>query len=276
MSKPPESVNPWRNPLAVDNAAGTLLGQALAAGERLKSRLAQGRALGSFLIELPCPAAVRSIALAGFEFVVIDMEHSSVDFTRLETLLIAAQSVGLATLVRTWSNDEGLIGKALDLGANGILAAHVESAAQARAIVDQARFAPRGLRGFSPLVQYDSLAQPFRALDAATYVAVQIEGRSALASVAEIAAVDGVDAIFVGPYDLALSLNVAPNSDAVFAAAERVAAAVPAHVTLGLYLDDPARCADWLRRRFRLQCVSFDGRMLANGARAIAAQARIP
>jgi 2-keto-3-deoxy-L-rhamnonate aldolase RhmA len=273
MTHPSHTVNPWQNPLAVDNAAALQLGRGLCAGADLRRKIAAGRALGTFLIELPCPATVKSLALAGFDFVVLDMEHSSVDFVQLQSLIVAAQAAGLVSLVRTWGNDSGLIGKALDLGANGILAAHVETAEQARAIVAQARFAPRGLRGFSPLVQYDALNRPFQDLDASTYVVVQIEGRAALDRVDEIAAVPGIDAIFVGPYDLALSLNVAPNSPAVFSAAEKVAAAVSPGIALGIYLDDPAQCQDWLSRRFRLQCVSFDGRMLANGARAIAQRA---
>ena len=163
------------------------------------------------------------MALAGFDFVVIDMEHSTVDFSRLEALIGAAHAAGLATLVRPWGEDVGLIGKVLDIGANGIMAPHVESPARARAIVEQARFAPLGNRGFSPLTKYDALGEPLRALGDATYVVAQIEGRQALANIAAIAAVPGIDAVFVGPYDLALSLGVPPGSPQVFAAAEELA-----------------------------------------------------
>ena len=135
-----------------------------------------------------------------------------VDFSRLEALIGAGQAAGLATLVRPWGEDVGLIGKVLDIGANGIMASHVESPARARAIVEQARFAPRGNRGFSPLTKYDALGEPLRTLDDATYVVAQIEGRQALANIAAIATVPGVDAVFVGPYDLALSLGVPPGS----------------------------------------------------------------
>ena len=273
MSDYSNTVNPWKNPLAVTNPAVEILSKGLQAGLELRRKARGGRALGTFLIELPCPATLVTLALAGFDFVVLDMEHSGIDFARLESLILAGHAAGLALLVRTWGKDVGLIGKALDLGANGILAPHVESAAHARAIVEQARFGPRGRRGFSPLTKYDALGQPFRDLDAATYVVVQIEGRAALDSVKDIAGVPGIDAIFVGPYDLALSLNVEPGSDAVYAAADRVAAAVPDEITLGIYIDDPIQCRNWTNRRFVLQCVSFDGRMLANGARAIAQQA---
>ena len=151
---------------------------------------------------------------------------------------------------------------------------HVESAQRASAVVEQARFAPLGSRGFSPLARFDCLEEPLRQLNDATYVVVQVEGTLGVANAAEIAAVDGIDAMFVGPYDLALSLGVAPGSKQVFEAAARLAADVPAQRALGIYIDDPTTCGDWAARRFALQCVSFDGRMFANAARQVARSAR--
>jgi 2-keto-3-deoxy-L-rhamnonate aldolase RhmA len=264
----------WRNPLAVENAGAENISRALTLGAELRRKVSAGWALGTFVLENPVPATVSAMALAGFDFVVIDMEHSSVDFSTLEPLIAAAHAAGLAALVRPWGEDVGLIGKALDIGANGVMAARVESPDRARAIVEQARFAPLGNRGFSPLTKYDALGEPLRALDESTYVVLQIEGRRGIESIREITAVPGIDAVFVGPYDLALSLGVPPGSPQVFSAAEQLAKSVPASVGLGIYIDDPAKCADWSTRRFALQCVSFDGRMLANGARAVASQAK--
>jgi 2-keto-3-deoxy-L-rhamnonate aldolase RhmA len=264
----------WRNPLAVENAGAKRISRSLTLGADLRRKVATGCALGTFVLESPVPATLRTMALAGFDFVVIDMEHSTIDFSRLEALIGAGQAAGLATLVRPWGEDVGLIGKVLDIGANGIMASHVESPARARAIVEQARFAPRGNRGFSPLTKYDALGEPLRALDDATYVVAQIEGQQALANVAAIAAVPGVDAVFVGPYDLALSLGLPPGSPSVFAAAEELSKTVPDGVALGIYIDDPAKCGDWAARRFALQCVSFDGRMLSNAARSVVTQAK--
>jgi 4-hydroxy-2-oxoheptanedioate aldolase len=264
----------WRNPLAVENAGAERISRALTLGADLRRKVAAGCALGTFVLESPVPATLGAMALAGFDFVVIDMEHSTIDFSRLEALIGAGQAAGLATLVRPWGEDVGLIGKILDIGANGIMASHVESPARARAIVEQARFAPLGNRGFSPLTKYDALDEPLRVLGDATYVVAQIEGRQALANIAAIATVPGVDAVFVGPYDLALSLDVPPGSPPVFAAAEELSKAVPDGVALGIYIDDPAKCGDWAARRFALQCVSFDGRMLANAARSVVTQAK--
>jgi 2-keto-3-deoxy-L-rhamnonate aldolase RhmA len=264
----------WRNPLFVDNASAARIARNLTMGSELRRRVAAGLALGTFVIESPAPATVSTLALAGFDFLVLDMEHSTIDFTRLELLLTAAHAAGIPALVRPWAEDVGLIGKALDMGASGVMVPHIDSAERARAVVAQSRYAPQGSRGLCPLTKYDSLREPLRSLDDATYVVVQIEGREAIERIGDIAAVPGIDALFVGPYDLAMSLGVPPGSPEVLAAAEKLARSLPKGPTLGIYVDDPARCADWSARRYALQVVSFDGRMLANAARGIVAAAR--
>jgi 2-keto-3-deoxy-L-rhamnonate aldolase RhmA len=260
--------------LPATGAGAQAVARSLQLGQVLREKVDSGWALGTFLIELPCATAVTAVALAGFDFVVLDMEHSAIDFTTLHTLITAGHAAGLACLVRPWGTDSGLIGKALDLGANGVLVPHVDTPERARAVVAEARYAPLGHRGYSPLTRFDALEKPLQALNQATYVVVQIEGAAALERASEIAAVPGLDAIFVGPYDLALSLGVPPGSEPVQAAARQVAAAVAAPLALGIYIDDPATCAAWAAQRFALQCVGFDGRMLSSGARLLAAQAR--
>jgi len=274
MSDKPDAKK-WRNPLFVENAGADRISASLTRGADLRRKTATGWALGTFVIEYPVPATLSALALAGFDFVVVDMEHSPVDFSTLETLIAAGQAAGLAMLVRPWGAEVGLIGKVLDMGANGIMAPRVESPELARAIVEQARFAPLGSRGFAPLSKYDSLSEPLQALDDSTYLVVQIEGRQAIEKITEIAAIPGIDAVFVGPYDLALSLGVPPGSAQVIAAAARLADAVPRGLALGIYIDDSAKCAEWAARRFALQCVSFDGRMLSNGARSVVTQAKL-
>ena len=274
MSEKSDSVRRWRNPSFVESAGAEKVSGSLLMGSALRDRVLSGWALGTFIIDLPDPATLTAVSLAGFDFAVLDMEHSSVDFTKLEALIKAGHAAGLAMLVRPWGEDIGLIGKVLDMGAHGIMAPHVDTPERARAVVSQARFAPRGNRGFSPLTKYDSLKEPLHSLDESTYVVIQIEGRAAIDRVEDIAKVPGIDAIFVGPYDLALSLGVPPGSKEVIDAAGRIAAAVPDNLGLGIYIDDPTTCGDWTNSGFALQCVSFDGRMLADGARSVVKRAR--
>ena len=274
MDEKSESAKGWKNPLFVDTAGSRVVAKSLLLGNDLRDKVRGGWALGTFIIEVPDPAVLTAISMAGFDFAVLDMEHTPIGFSCLESLINAGRAAGLPMLVRVWGEDTGLIGKVLDMGAHGIMAPHVDTPERAREIVEQARFAPAGNRGFSPLTKFDGFEEPLQALDEATYVVVQIEGRDAIEHVKEIAGVPGVDAIFVGPYDLALSLDVPPGSEQVYAAAERIADAVPESLGLGLYIDDPLTCRRWADRRFALQCVSFDGRMLSDGARAVVEKAR--
>ena len=274
MSAKSDSAKTWRNPSFVAGAGADTVAASLLLGGVLRERVQSGLALGTFVIDIPDPSTLTAVAIAGFEFAVLDMEHSPVDFGRLEALLNAGRAAGIPMLVRPWGTDVGLIGKILDMGAHGIMVPHVGTPERAREVVEQARFAPLGKRGFSPLTKFDSIEQPLKALDEATYIVVQIEGRDAIDRVSEIAAVPGIDAIFVGPYDLALSLDVPPGSEEVVTAAERVASAVPPELGVGIYIDDPSKVAAWQSRGFSLQCVSFDGRMMASGASSVVNSAR--
>lgn len=267
--------NEWVNPRSIRGDAASRLAENLTRGASLRGKVNTGWALGTFLIEIPSPGTIDGLSSAGFDFVVLDMEHSSIGFSRLETLLAAGHASGMATLVRTWGNEPGLIGKVLDMGAHGVMASHVDSPERARQVVNEARFGPLGRRGFSPLTRLDALTRPLSELNDATYVICQIEGASALAHAREISRVPGVDAVFVGPYDLALSMGVQPGSSEVFEAAGRIAGVVAKGRGLGIYVDDPAQCAGWATRGFALQCVSFDGRMFADGARRTAERARL-
>jgi 2-keto-3-deoxy-L-rhamnonate aldolase RhmA len=274
MANTPPPANTWSNPHAVHSPAAETLRDSLLRGEQLRTKARNGCAIGTFLIELPTPHILPALALAGFDFVVLDMEHSALDFASLQPLITAAHAAGIAAVVRPHSQEAGVIGKILDMGANGIMASHVDSPERARAVLEQARFPPRGARSFSPLMKFDPLEQPLSALGDAAYVILQIEGRAALERVNDIAAVPGIDALFVGPYDLALSLGVPPGSPQVRTMAQHATRSVPKEVSLGIYIDEPAQCGSWLEHGFTLQCVSFDGRMIASGARAVVSEAQ--
>lgn len=257
------------------NDAPARMASALTAGARLRELYRSRTVYGSFLIELSTPRAVRALALAGFDFLVIDLEHSSFDVERMSQLASEAQLLGLPAIVRVWTSDSGLIGKVLDAGANGVMVPHVASAAEAAEVVQAARYAPRGRRSMSPLISYAATPFPQTELGDEILIVLQIEGSQGLEACGSIAAVPGVDAIFVGVYDLSQSFGQPGDvsSPEVTAAVSRVAADT-ADTMLGIYVDDPALSGPLARQGFRLQCVSFDGRMLVDGARATLAAAR--
>jgi 2-keto-3-deoxy-L-rhamnonate aldolase RhmA len=266
--------NGWISPTFLDGEGSKNVAESLCRGSKLRRLVKEGVALGTFVIELPCPATLDALSIAGFDFVVLDLEHSGIGMELLGSLICAGQAAGLVVLVRTPGEDLSLIGRVLDMGAHGIMAPHVDSPERARQVAEAARYSPAGNRGFSPLSKFDSLQTPLETINDSTYVVVQIEGKKALDNVEQIASSAGIDAVFIGPYDLSLSLGVDPGSPEVRQAAEHAASLVPEHVGLGLYLDDPAESKSWANSRFALQCVSFDGRMLSSDARRVVKSAR--
>lgn len=227
--------------------------------------------IGTFLIELPSVATVRTLAMAGFSFVVIDVEHSALDIAGIEPLLSEARACGLGALVRVPGDRLSLIGNVLDAGANGVMVPHVNAVEQAREVVSRARFAPIGERGFSPLTLIGSIDHPQAQLNEGQLVILQIEGRAGVLNASAISRVEGVDGIFVGPYDLAEALGTPSDisSPAVLSAADEIARDLSADRLLGIYMDDPRMSVSWAARGFRLQCVSFDGQMLLHRAREV-------
>ncbi|BBE33297.1 4-hydroxy-2-oxovalerate aldolase [Sphingosinicella microcystinivorans] len=196
---------------------------------------ARDRLTGTF-VKTPSPHIVEIIGHTGVDFIVLDGEHAPFDRTALDTCLMAAMSVGLPALVRMPGGDRPLIGAALDLGAAAIVAPHVPDADQARAIVRAARFA-EGDRGVSPSTRagrYGGMgaADYIAASDAATGIWAQIEDPDAVAALDDIAAVAGIDCLFVGRVDLAHALGAAHVNDP--AVDRAVAAAIRAADTAGL------------------------------------------
>lgn len=132
---------------------------------------------GTFLIELPSVSTVRVLALAGFSFVVLDMEHSAFGVPELVPLLSEARAVGILPIVRVPDGSPATISRVLDTGAAGVMVPQITTADEARAVVAAARFAPQGNRGFSPLTIFDALGTPQLDVNDTTLVIVQVEGR---------------------------------------------------------------------------------------------------
>lgn len=178
----------------------------------LKRRLAAGRkALGCWLFTGDTIAA-EIIGLAGYDFIIIDHEHGPGDFRGAVGLLQALSAAPATSVMRVPWNDPVYIKRALDTGVEGVMVPMVESAADARAAVAATRYPPDGMRGCAStlirssnygLVNEDYLERA----NAEVIVVCQIESERAVDNIAEIAAVDGVDVVFIGPNDLSASLG---------------------------------------------------------------------
>ena len=211
--------------------------------EALRRRvLGRTPVIGTF-VKTPSHQTVESLAGAGLDFIAIDAEHAAFGPAELDALLFASTALGLPALVRAPNAAPSFIGACLDLGAVGMLIAHVRDAESARAIVAAGKYA--GYRSYSPATRGARFwaARGQGALagsDAHTSMWCQIEDAEALEQVDAIAAVADVDCLFVGPTDLSLSLGVdGPRHPRVIEAVADVArAARAAGKAAGIFVAD--------------------------------------
>lgn len=186
--------------------------------DSLKERLAnRDRLLGCFL-QLASPVAAELIAHSGFDFLIIDQEHSPADVMGAFAMAQATASARVPCLLRVASHDPNLIKRALDTGVGGVMVPWVESREQAEAIVAACRTPPQGMRGVAPgsvrASLYGLRRDAFAADGGRSLVIVcQIETARAVERLSEIATVDGVDVLFIGRNDMASSIGklTAPN-----------------------------------------------------------------
>lgn len=179
---------------------------------RLRARLAGGERVYGLINSIPAPLLVEMIGHAGFDFVILDLEHVSVNPQTLENVIRAAECCGLTPLVRVPGVEPGTILRALDAGAQGVVVPRVQDAAQARQAVRAARYHPLGERGISggrttgfgilPLAEYMAMA------NREIMVVAMIEDVAGVENIGAIAAVQGIDMVLEGAIDLSQSLGV--------------------------------------------------------------------
>jgi 2-keto-3-deoxy-L-rhamnonate aldolase RhmA len=227
-------------------------------------------------IKTPAAAMAEIAGLSGLDFVVLDGEHAPIDLRAVDALVPAARSVGVQCLVRAPDHSAAFIGACLDLGADGVLIPRVGSAEQAAAVVHAARYS--GGRGYSPSPRafgYGRSSGPAARAraDAHTEVWLQIEDAEGLANVTAIAALPGVDCLFIGPADLALSLSAdGPTAPEVTAAMSVIAGAgLSAGVRVGAYVGDPNQIDAFAALGVTIFICGSDQSLFAAGARQIAA-----
>ena len=168
-----------------------------------------GLALGVSLT-IPDPFVAEVVGGAGFDFVLIDAEHSPIAIDQLQVMLIALRSSASTVLVRPAANDPAQIKQILDLGAEGLVVPEVEDAAAAAAAVAAARYPPLGRRGFGPrrAARLDGGRADYLArADDEVAVLVMIESAAAVAGIDAILKTPGLDGIMVGPADLAVTMG---------------------------------------------------------------------
>jgi 4-hydroxy-2-oxoheptanedioate aldolase len=245
---------------------------------RIREKLRAGDpTLGCFM-GLGSPTVAEVLGHAGFEWLVIETEHNGLDMAQVQELVTAVEGTGAVPFVRVPSLDRVAIQRSLDIGARGIVVPLVRTADEAAAIVSATRFPPVGTRSFGPLraARYGLDNEDyFRRANEQIVVMLILETREAYEGIREIAAVPGIDALYIGPFDLALSFGLDPlgaataEVEALIRDAQRVCA------TSGAALGVPVRTVDELERRraegFTLLAFGPDYLLVADAARAAVA-----
>lgn len=183
-----------------------------------KQKLKAGQPVFGVSLPFPSPALVEVLGHAGFDFVLMDAEHASTNEEVCENMVRAAESVGIAPLIRVPLLTPALISRFLDTGLLGLQVAHVCSRTDAETILRAVKYYPQGWRGLSHSRAADyglsiPIAEYIEQANKATLVVAMIEDAEAVDNLPEILTVDGIDVIFVGPGDLSQSLGLPGQYD---------------------------------------------------------------
>jgi 2-dehydro-3-deoxyglucarate aldolase/4-hydroxy-2-oxoheptanedioate aldolase len=233
--------------------------------DRLRSGVPQ---VGTFA-GLGAPGAVEVCAVAGADWVLLDLEHGAGTEAAVRDGVLAAEAYGVPALVRVESLDRLRIGRCLDLGAAGVMVPRVDSAAQAAELVRYLNYPPegdRGVAGYNRQGGFGLRPEVLRQRNGQLAGIVQIETRGGLDAVADIAAVPGVDVLFIGPVDLSYALGAPLNFGSAAFQGALDAVLKAAHdngITAGIMAGTAEIAAAHVRRGFGFVSVASDASVLA-------------
>lgn len=249
--------------------------------DTFRKRLNDGDLLIGTFVKTPSPIVAEVLSLSELDVFCIDTEHAPFGRLELDLCVSAFRASDRPSLVRTANDSPTEIRNALDSGATGILVPHVTSAAQAEAIVKAAHFGEggRGFAGSTRAAEYTTKSMADHITDSReqTTVVVQIEDIAALEHVAQIAAVEGVDALFVGRIDLAVAMQKSVSNEEVMATVRDICAAGQSEGTaVGMFTPNLDEIPDWRDAGASLFLLNSDQSMILAGANALAGKVRDP
>jgi 2-keto-3-deoxy-L-rhamnonate aldolase RhmA len=240
-------------------------------------RLRQNEFLLGTMLTIPAPEVAEMIAKCGFDWLFMDGEHSPLSTLDWQRMLQAVSGKS-AGIIRVPEKSEAAIKKMLDIGADGIIAPQVNSADEARQVVEWCKYPPQGVRGVGL-----ARAQGY-GLDFASYVEsanhdiaviIQAEHIDAVNNIEDIVKVEGIDAIFIGPYDLSASMNKMGVIDdvEVVAAIDLVTRACQRNnIALGYFGVDAESVKPYIDKGYKLICTGVDAGFVTQGAQQVLQQ----
>jgi 4-hydroxy-2-oxoheptanedioate aldolase len=180
----------------------------------VKAKWRAGEVTFGAWLSIPDAYAAETMAQAAFDWICIDMQHGIVDYRDAVGMLRAIGATDAVPFVRVPWNEPGIIGKVLDAGAYGVIIPMVNTVAEAEAAVAACRYAPAGRRSFGPnRVPYYAGADYYEHADREIACIPMIETKTALATLDDILSVPGIDAVYVGPADMSITLGLPPRMD---------------------------------------------------------------
>jgi len=244
-------------------------------GNPVKQQLARGKTVFGCFIPPASAVTVEILALAGFDFVLLDAEHGPISPESAYPMILAAESRGIPAFARIGQNDKQVILKFLDLGISGVMVPQVNDAAQAEQAVAATKFFPRGTRGLAGGRAFDyglkqSAPEMVQVLNNRVMTIIQFEHKDALAHLDGILSVPDLDVLFVGPNDLAQSLGFPgePGHPEVTRMADEVIARAKGRaIKVGTVAPDAASAQVAIDRGFDMIVANSPG-LLASAAKA--------
>ena len=245
---------------------------ALVTTDPVRTRWAAGEPALAAWLTLESPSAAGIVVSAGFDAVVVDLQHGHATLQDLPHLLAAIEPSEVFPFVRASWNDPAELMRCLDLGARGVICPMIGSRIEADAFVAACRYPPTGLRSYGPIrAALGAGHEQTTAAESTILLFAMIETADGLANVEEIAATPGLDGLFVGPADLSLALGLTTFADLadpdLLEHLDTILEAGNRHgITAGIHAPSPSRAAEMATRGFRFVSCAVDEDLLRDAA----------
>lgn len=249
---------------------------------KLKEELGSGGvAVGTFA-KFSDPSAIEILALAGFDFFVLDNEHVALNRESITNIIRAAQGMDIVPIIRVRKNIDIEILQALDSGAAGVMVPQVNSVDEAKECVSYVKYSPLGKRGFAPTHRaalYGTLnpAEYAQEANETTFIGCYCETKEAVRCLDEILKIEGIDMIFIGPMDLSQSYGYIGRPDTPLvkeAIDEAIEKIKKSNKAAGIIASDAADARKWIDKGVRFITISSDQGMMMKTAKDIVSEAK--
>ncbi len=247
---------------------------------KLRESWTAGQAVVNGWLTIANSFSAETMAHQGWDALTIDLQHGVVDYQAMVGMLQAISTTATVPLVRVPWLEPGILMKALDAGAYGVICPMVNTRDDAQKLVAYTHYAPRGTRSFGPIraLLYGGADYPQLANDTIVSFAM-IETAAALDNLDDILSVEGLDAVYIGPSDLSLALGCKPSFDDLepraAEAVDHILARAKAHgVVAGIHNGSPETALRRIAKGFQFVTISSDARLMAAGAQQVLSSMR--